>query len=184
MRILGIDPGLANGAYALIDGATSRLLAYRYIGTGKGDDTGDTQRRIDEQLDLVRSVMATADLAVIEFPTGGFGGKGQACPACRQPRGNARAATLTASSASALLGLAKGLSVATLAPAPVTWRNAIGFRPGQDEALYAHLSALYPKTAAQLSKGKAPHIWDGLGIALYGRLMSTNLQHSQRRPAA
>lgn len=175
MIILGIDPGIRDAGYAVIDSRDARIRSTGYVGTTKGDDTGDTQRRLDEQLDLVAPIVRTVDLVVVEFPTGGFGGKGQKCPACKQPRGNARAATLTAASASAFMGLAKGCGKQCIAPAPVTWRNAIGYPPGQDDALYAQLAIKYPRTAARLRKGHAPHIWDGLGQALYGRLVASNL---------
>jgi hypothetical protein len=182
MLILGIDPGLAHGGYALLDSRDARIRRAGYLGTAKGTETGDTQRRLAEQLDQLVEVVALADLVVVEWPSaGGFGVRGSTCPACLQAPGNARATALTSASAGAVVGLARGRARGpVLTPAPPTWRAPLGFRPGQDDQLYAWLERIYPQTSARFPRGKRAHVFDAVGLALYGRLRSTNQTQTRR----
>jgi hypothetical protein len=166
MLIAGLDPGLAKAGGVLIDSArNSAVVTSCFLGTSKGDDTGDMQRRLDEQLSLALPLIQRADLVVIEWFTGGFGD-------------NARATALTAVSAAGLRGLAFALGKPTLTPAPITWRSSWAFT--DDAALYAYLAERYPRTAGRYTAGKRPHVLDGLALALWGRGHATNLHHSTR----
>lgn len=176
MRILGLDPGLANCGWCLLDSGNAPVLRTGYVGTSKGHETGDMQRRLNDLLDGVDDVVPLAELTVIEWPAGG--GAGDA------GRTNLTAARQVVAAAGALLGYARAKSRGeVLTPAPITWRSALGCKRGKDAELHERLTRVYPLTIERLRKGARPHVLDAIGLALYGRLHATN-QTSTRRSAA
>lgn len=174
--ILGVDPGLANLGWCLLDSRDARVRRSGYVPTSKGDETGDMQRRVSEVLSAMRTVVDSLPvaLAVVEWPSAG--GSGLA------GKMNAKAASQTIAVAGAVLGLLTALRIPTLTPAPVTWRTALGCERGKDDALHARLARIYAGTAAAYRKGALPHVLDGLGLALYGRLIASNLISTRIAP--
>lgn len=164
MLILGIDPGLANTGWALLDKDTARVVDAGYIATKRGGEVGDTQERLLALLTcLRRPMMEDADVVVVEWP--GMGGARVA------GKMNAIAASQTAAAAGAAVGMARGRTWRNvLTPAPITWRTALGCLRGQDEELHARLARVYPQTVARFKKTARPHVLDAIGLALYGRL--------------
>jgi hypothetical protein len=181
MIVLGLDPGVAHGAWALV-GPHGELVEFEHYETEPVHEVGGEYIRLARILRKLRAPLAHAGAVAIERPTGGFGGNGKRCPACKQPRGNAKAAAQLASAAASALGLAVGLGGRRkiLAPAPVTWRSKLGAKRGRDAELHAALLARYP-ILADLRKGAQPHVLDAVGLALYGRLA---LRLDARRVAA
>lgn len=179
MLIFGCDPGLANCGWALVDSRDARVRSSGYIPTSKGHETGDMQRRVADVLERLRQVLDGAlgiGLAVIEWPAGGGAGSAG--------RTNLNAARQVVAVAGGVLGLATARRIHTLTPAPITWRARLGHARGADVELHDRLAAVYPKTAAAYRRGALPHVLDAIGLALYGRLESTNLHTATRGEAA
>jgi len=179
--ILGVDPGLANCGWALLDSRDARVRDCGTVVTGCEDETGDMQRRAEEVLVAIRPRVSLADLVVIEWPSpGGFGRptEGEAiCPVCRTTKksGNAKSAAQTNAIAGGVLGLVIASKKDHLTPVPITWRRALGCHRGSDVDLHKRLAAVYRRTAARLTKGALPHVLDSIGLALFGRLKAVNL---------
>lgn len=178
MIITAVDPGLRDCGWATLDGRSGRLLGAGHVTTAKGDDVGDTQRRLLELLDGLRAPIARAGLVVIEWSSSsasGFGRGSNACPVChRTAPGNAQAALMNAAAAAAVIGIAHDHRAQVLTPAPVTWRAALGH--ARDEAaIHAVIAAAYPRTVAKLRAAARPHVLDAIGLALFGRSHATNL---------
>lgn len=170
MIITAIDPGLRDCGWATLDGNSGRLLGAGHVATSKGDDVGDTQRRLIELLDGVRAPIARAGLVVVEWSSSsgaGFQRDGAA-------HGSARAALFNAAAAAAVIGIAHAHRAQVLTPAPVTWRAALGH--ARDEAaIHRVIAAAYPRTVAKLRAAARPHVLDAIGLALFGRSHATNL---------
>lgn len=162
MLILGIDPGLANTGWSLVDSHTARLMDAGYLATRKAAGVGDAQARLTDVLDELAFVVSLSQLVVVEWP--GMGGARVA------GKMNAMAASQTVAAAAGALGLARGMGKRVLSPAPMTWRCALGAIRGQDEGLHATFTRMYPATVARFNKGQRPHVLDAIGLALFGRL--------------
>ncbi len=170
--ILGIDPGLANCGWALLDSRDARIHRTGVIVTHAVERVGDMQERVSEILHGIDFAMDFPGVIVIviEFPSAGRGRDQDRAPWA------AKSASQTMSAASALRGRAHGVvkDDFILTPAPITWRCALGCKRGQDEALHQQLAARYPRTVARYRKGARPHVLDAIGLALFGRLTATN----------
>lgn len=170
MLITGIDPGLRDCGWATLDGRSGRLLGVGHIVTAKGDDVGDTQRRLIELTEQLDAPVRRASLVVVEWSSvsgAGFQRDGAA-------HGSARAALFNAAAAAAVIGLAQAHRVPLLTPAPVTWRAALGY--ARDEAaLHSVIARAFPRTVATLRAAALPHVLDAIGLALHGRAHATNL---------
>lgn len=170
MIVVGVDPGLAYCGWARLDTHGARLLGTGLVTTHKGDQVGDTQRRLLELVDGLRAPIGSADLVVVEWSSvsgAGFQRSGDGAA-----HGNARAALLNAAAAAAAVALAAARRVQVLTPAPVTWRSRLGYRV--EAELHGRLEALYPRTAARYSAGRRRHVFDALGLALFGRDHAVN----------
>lgn len=162
--ILGVDPGIANCGWALVEGG--QLRDYGCIVTRRGDATGDAQRRLEQLGRVLHGKLFGARLVVVEWP--GFGG-------ARRPGAmNAMAASQTAAAAALVMGLAWSAGRKVRAPAAVTWRLALGHARGQDEQLHLDLAARYD--LGNLTAAVRPHVLDAIGLALYGELMTCPAQ--------
>lgn len=177
MLILGIDPGMANTGWSLVD-KFGALDSFEHVETGRRPGTGDAQRRLSVVLRALVAPMRKAVAVVVEWP--GLGGS---------PRPGAmgtKAASQTAAVASAAIGLAVGMGGARkiLLPSPVTWRRRLGSKDQSDEVLHAALLVRYP-LLADLRKKAQPHCLDSLGLALYGRLvLHPNLRTDRNQETA
>ena len=178
--IFGVDPGLANVGWCLLNHGA---LTYGHIETAKGDQTGDAAKRLAEVMyglsaGLKLLAACPADLArvVIEWPGGGFGGPGKRCPACGKPPGNPLTGAQVATTAGAVYGAAywllRGKVDRILTPAPVSWRVALGKKwgvPASEESIHAVILERFPQLS-KLKKKSQPHILDAVGLCLYGEL--------------
>lgn len=160
--ILGIDPGLANVGYAVME-TSGALLAFGHIETKRSKEKGDTHRRL---LDILRQLaMRTAghtdtiDTIVIEWP-GGAGGV------------NAQSVLQTIACAGYLAGYFTGRERTVITPAPQTWRCALGGKKGQEAAVHARLLRDHPNLSL-LKKKAQPHVLDAVGLARYGLSLTT-----------
>lgn len=130
------------------------LVGRGTVRTKRQKGLGDAQRRLAELGAVLRPLLLRARLAVVEWPSGGFGG-------------SALTAALTAAAAGLAVGLARGLEVAVLTPSPVTWRHALGAERGKDAALHAALAERYRSDLLGLRRYELPHVLDAVGLALY-----------------
>lgn len=164
--ILGVDPGLANCGWALVDrGDVTECGCFT---TEKGHETGDAQRRLEELGRGLYKLMTMADIVVVEWPSaGGFG----------RNAGNAAKTNLAAGM---IVGLAWGRGRRTLQPAPITWRSKLGHKRGNDDRLHAELAQRFtPEQLAAIRKGDLPHILDAIGLALYAEAITNPKQSAQ-----
>lgn len=158
--ILGIDPGLANTGWALVDRARD-VVAVGCLRTRKDKSaTGDAQRRLVELTAALLPIIARAVAVVVEWPSGGGFGRSQ-------DGGNVVAATQTNLVAGLVFGLAAAHNRPITAPAAVTWRAGLGHARGQDTQLHADLLARYRPALAGVRAGDFPHVLDAIGLALY-----------------
>lgn len=170
MIVVGIDPGLAECGWARLDTDGSRLLATGLITTAKGDQVGDTQRRLVEVAEGLRAPIGSADLVVVEWSS--VSGAGFQRHGDGSAHGNARAALLNTAAAAAAVAMATSRRLQLLTPAPITWRSRLGFRV--EAELHARLERLYPRTAALYTAGRRRHVFDAIGLCLFGRDHAVN----------
>lgn len=165
MLILGIDPGFTAG-WALIDehGALDSFACVETEPTGKA---GDNQRRLAALLKAVTVPMRKASVVGIEFPSIGIGQR----PGdnAHRARWTAKSMGQTAAAASVVMGFAFGLGGQRriFTPAPITWRSSLD-PDADEEELHAAFARRYPLIADMRSEAR-PHVFDGLGVALYCR---------------
>lgn len=157
--ILGVDPGLANCGWALL--ANGRMIDRGIVVTARGKKTADAQRRLTDLGRAIHPLVHRANLVIVEWPTGHFGG-------------NALAAAQTIAAAGVVVGIAWGAGRKVRAPAPVTWRSKLGHKRGRDEKLHRDLAARFADHLLGLTKGQLPHVLDALGLALYGELVTNH----------
>jgi Holliday junction resolvasome RuvABC endonuclease subunit len=168
--ILGVDPGLANCGWALVEGGS--LVAHGVIVTKRDRDAkGDTQRRLEELGRGLYPHMRSATLVIVEWP--GMGG------ARRAGAMNATAASQTAAAAAMVVGFSWGAGIKVRLPAAVTWRSKLGHKRGKDEQLHADLAQRYAKHLNGYPQGELPHVLDAIGLALFGELVSTPQPQAQ-----
>lgn len=176
MLICGIDPGLRDCGWALVDTVDSHLVGAGHIATERRDDVGDTQRRLCELTEQLAPHIRRSCLVVVEWSSvsgGGFKREGA-------EHGSARAALFNAAAAAAAIGMAQAHRIHLLTPAPVSWRAALGY--ARDEAaIHAVITRAYPRTVAKLRATARPHVLDAIGLALHGRAHATNLFHRHNR---
>ena len=174
--ILGVDPGLANVGWCLLNDSGDLRLC-RHVETHRTAQTGDAAHRLANVMyglsDALLAIAAegTEATVVIEWP-GGAGGfqRDGASP-------NARATIQTSTTAGAVYGAAywllRGHTERILTPAPITWRAALAKAWGilrTEGAIHQALLLKYPGMAS-LQKKARPHILDAAGLAEYGQLL-------------
>lgn len=176
--ILGVDPGLANVGWALLNHGA---LQYGHIETEKSDQPGDAARRLAAVLYGLSTGLRLLDAGtpefrrvVVEWPGGASGFQREGAK-----HANARAAVQTSTTAGAVYGAAywllRGRTEHILTPAPVSWRIALGKSWGiqpKEEAIHAGILERFPQLTS-LKKKAQPHILDAVGLALYGHLKTT-----------
>lgn len=180
MLILGIDPGVASLGWAVIDSRDARVRRAGCVATERRHDViGDLQRRLGELLDAIAPVMTSFAIALAVIEWSSVSGAGFQRQGDGSAHGNARAALMNAAAAAAMIGAAHARAIATLTPAPITWRSRLGegTSRGSDELLHTRLARRYPKTAARFRAGQRPHVFDALGLALFGRVHAINHHH-------
>lgn len=173
--IFGLDPGLANVGWAILNRIGS-LIACGHIETKKSGRTGDAAARLALVMyDLSEPLRAVEPHAldltvVIEWP-GGAGGFQRA-----GANPNARATIQTSTTAGAVYGAAywllRGRTDRILTPSPVTWRAALAraWGTGRDEAsVHAGIVGRH-HSLPNLKKKSVPHVMDAIGLAEYGAL--------------
>ena len=168
--ILGVDPGLANCGWALLE--RGDLFAHGVIVTKRDKDAkGDTQRRLEDIGRGLHPYMRRAELVIVEWP--GMGG-------ARRPGAmNAMAASQTAAAAAMVVGFAWGVGIKVKAPAAVTWRSKLGHKRGADAQLHAELASRYAKNLSGYPQGELPHVLDAIGLALFGELVTNPQPRAQ-----
>lgn len=166
--VLGVDPGLANVGWALVEQSSwnggsspARVLERGTVRTARQKGVGDVQRRLTEVGEELAPLIERAQFVVCEWPSaGGF--------RTATGRSSSTAPAQVNLVAGLIAGLARGIGRRLLTPAPVTWRKAMGAKQGKDEAIHARLLKQYAAELAGLRKGDLPHVLDALGLALYG----------------
>jgi crossover junction endodeoxyribonuclease RuvC len=158
-RILGIDPGIAHGAFALLRGDTVELVedlpCFARVGrSGRSELDLHALGDLLEPLTLAHAFIERAAARPGQGVTGMF---------------------RFGYAAGGIYGLLVGLSVAVTMVAPRPWQQHHGIGPDPDAARQRAVQ-LFPGAASRFARKKDCHRADALLIAAYGQ---HRLQHDQ-----